>query len=76
MRLSKTTKTGQIATAEIITCAPSERRNRDNGAMVYRVGMFRLASDRPGEGWNLMPREYRTLNGLLKAAKNYGITAA
>ena len=69
---SNTARQGQIATADIVTVSPGKPHNINRGGMVYRVSLFRLATDRPGEGWDLMPGEYRTLSGLLRTASRLG----
>jgi len=65
--------TGQIATASVIATAPFLRRNINVVGIVYRTTMFSLPNDRPGEGWDLMPGEYRTLKALINAAKRNNI---
>ena len=66
---------GQVIEATVITCSPCEKRNINNIGIVYCVSEFRIPGDDPKHGgWKLMPREYRTLAGLIAAAKRDKIT--
>ena len=65
IKLTNPTYRGQEATAKIISVSGTSKRNW--GRMVYRSGEFCLRGE--NIGWNLIRGEYRTLAGLIKAAK-------
>lgn len=74
MKLTYRTKSGNIATAETVIVAPSTPANIRKGARVYRVTQFCLVGET--RGWRLMSREYRTLAGLVRAARTRKIALA
>ena len=66
------THNNKTITADVIRTQGRETRNL--GMTVFIVGIFQTDDDkRPGCGWDLMKREYRTTKGLIKAARRYNM---